>query len=82
MIRTRRRDQNRQLRLRRRAGAVVLNGSYDAKVILPLWNALCGVEPDPDFHFELFEEIEPALEWLGIPAAHGASVIERVRHAA
>ena len=65
--------QRRQLG--RRAGAAVLDDSEDAKLILPLWNALCRTDPEFDLHYETFNSVEDALSWLDIPKETGMTVI-------
>lgn len=57
----------RQMNLQRRAGAAVLAGSHDARIMMPFWNALCLTEPNPDLGYEFFNEIEAAIDWLGLP---------------
>lgn len=59
----------RKLHVVRLAGAAVQDGSADAKLILPLWNALCQTDSDIDLTYKLFDRLEPALAWLGIPDA-------------
>ncbi len=58
----------------RRSGAAMVNGSQDARLIMPLWNALCHSDPEIDLHFDIFTDLEPALSWLDIPPAHGRSI--------
>lgn len=66
-----------RLHLKRRAGAAMLDDSKDAKMIMPLWNALCRVETEPDLHYEIFDEIEPAISWLEVPKDSGLAIITR-----
>lgn len=65
-----------ELKLGPRSAAAVLDESMDAKLIMPLFNAL-ALTPGPDLSFELFTEIEAALKWLGIPAEEGLKVVAR-----
>ena len=58
----------------RRSGAAMVNGSQDARLIMPLWNALCHSDPEIDLHFDIFTDLEPALAWLDIPPALGRSI--------
>jgi len=79
-IRSRREREFHDHGLTRRAGAAVVDGSLDARLVLKLWNALDDTDPDFDLSFETFHEVGPALECLGIPAARGEPVIERTGH--
>jgi len=63
--------------VRRRAGAAVLDASYDAKTIMPLWDALCEGDPELALHYELFTELEPARRWLGIGREECAELVWR-----
>ena len=76
-IRQNREREFRDFGLTRRAGAAVVDGSLDARLVLKLWNALCDCDPEIDLSFKLFDKAGPALEWLGIPAARAEPVIER-----
>jgi hypothetical protein len=74
----------RRRRLRRRAGAAVADASHDARLILPLWNAICehelALKPhdlELDLRYTLFEEVEAALAWLDIPVDVGAAAVAR-----
>jgi hypothetical protein len=68
----------RQLKLGPRTAAAVLDESMDAKLIMPLFNALSLTGGGADLSFRLFTEIEPALNWLGIPSEDGLKIISRV----
>ena len=57
----------REQKLGRRTGAAVLDASHDAQLILPLWNALSRGDPELDLHYEIFDSVDPALEWLDVP---------------
>jgi hypothetical protein len=65
----------RQRQQRPRARAAVADPAHDARLILPLWNALCETDPEPDLRYTLFEAAEAALAWLGIPEAEGLAAI-------
>lgn len=67
----------RELKLGSRTAAAMLDNSIDAKLIMPLFNALSLVGPGADLSFELFTEVEPALERLGIPLEEGLRIIAR-----
>ena len=58
----------------RRNSAAMVNGSQDARLIMPLWNALCHSDPEIDLHFDIFTDLEAALAWLDIPPALGRSI--------
>ncbi len=66
-----------ELKLGPRVAAAVLDESLDAKLIMPLFNALSLTGVGADLSFELFTEIEPALNWLGVPAEEGLKVVAR-----
>ncbi len=68
--------------VRRRAGAAVLDSSFDAKAIMPLWGALCESDPELGLHYELFTDLEPARRWLGIEREEAAALLDRVGVAA
>jgi len=63
--------------VRRRAGAAVLDSSFDAKAIMPLWDALCEGDPDLELQYELFTDLEPARRWLGIGREECAELVGR-----
>jgi len=79
-IRTAMKAFYRRLKLRRRAGAAVVDSSHDAKMILPLWNAICKTDRELDLHYTLFDEAGPALVWLGIPGDSGTAVVSQTEH--
>ena len=60
---------------RRRGGAAMIDGSLDAKFILPLWNALSHSDPEIDMHYDIFTTLDSALNWLEIPKGQGLSLI-------
>lgn len=76
-IRSNREREFHDFGLKRRAGAAVVDGSLDARVVLKLWNAICDCDPDFDLSFQTFDQPSPALEWLDIPAARADPVISR-----
>lgn len=59
---------------KRRGGAAMIDGSLDAKFILPLWNALSHSDPEIDMHYDIFTNMDSALNWLEIPQERGLSV--------
>ena len=65
-----------ELKLGLRSAAAVLDESIDAKLIMPLFNAL-ALTTGPNLHFELFTEVDAALKWLGIPAEEGLKIVAR-----
>ena len=67
----------RKHKLGSRTSAAVLDGSIDAKLIMPLFNALTLVGGGVDLRFELFAEVEPALKWLSIPPEEGLKCVAR-----
>jgi len=58
-----------------RAGAAVLNGSTDAKLLMPLFNAIGLTRGGVDLSFKLFQDLELALSYLGIPLETGKVLI-------
>lgn len=52
--------------VQRSLGAIVVDGSLDAKMIMPLWKAMCDADPDTDVRYRFFIEVAPALAWLDI----------------
>lgn len=65
-------------RLGPRKGAAVLDRSADARLIVPLFNALSLSRGGIDMSFDPFVDIEPALEHLGIPIEAGRALIAKV----
>lgn len=47
-------------------GAIVVDGSLDAKIITPLWKAICDADEAIDVHYRFFIEVSPALAWLDV----------------
>lgn len=68
---------HRALKLGPRTAATVLDGSIDAKMILPLFNALSSAGRGTDLSFALFSDIEPALKHLGVPLDQGLKIVAR-----
>jgi len=60
-----------------RTAAAMLDASMDAKIIMPLFNALSLKGGGVALGFELFTEVEPALRWLGIPIDKGMEIVAR-----
>ena len=60
-----------------RTAAAVLDNSIDAKLIMPFFNALSQAGRGVDLSFELFIDVEPALQRLGIPVEEGLKVVAR-----
>jgi len=52
--------------VQRSLGAIVVDGSLDAKIIMPLWKAMCDADQDTDMRYRFFIEVAPALAWLDI----------------
>lgn len=71
-------ELHRARKLGPRTAATVLDGSIDAKIILPLFNALSSTGGGTDLSFELFTDVEPALKRLGIPLDEGLKIVARV----
>ncbi len=67
----------RQMKVQRRAGAAVLDGSQDARIMMPFWNAICLTESDPDLHYEFFNDTAAAVDWLGLPRDAALAVAKR-----
>jgi hypothetical protein len=67
----------RRLKLGPRNAAAVLDDSVDAKLIMPFFNALSQAGKGFDLSFELFTDVEPALQRLGIPMEEGLKVVAR-----
>lgn len=73
------RGRGEQLKARgmhRRAGAAVGPGSADARHLMPLWNALRHLS-DMDVTFTMFDDLDEAIEFLGVDRAAAMAVIER-----
>jgi hypothetical protein len=68
----------RKLNLGPRTAAAVLDESMDAKLIMPLFNALSLKAGMADLSFKLFTDVEPALKWLGVPVNEGPKIIASV----
>jgi hypothetical protein len=66
-----------KLKLGPRTAAAVLDDSLDAKIIMPLFNALSLARGGADLRFELFTDVEPALKRLGIPVEEGLKIVAR-----
>jgi hypothetical protein len=60
-----------------RTAVAVLNGSADARMIVPLFNAMSKASGGIDLGFELFDDIESALQRLGIPLDEGLAIVAR-----
>ncbi len=60
---------------KRRGGAAMIDGPLDAKFILPLWNALCHSDAEIDMHFDIFTNLDSALDWLDVPHGQGISLV-------
>jgi hypothetical protein len=67
----------RKLKLGPRIAAAVLDASVDAKLIMPLFNAVSLTVGGPDLSFELFTDVEPALKRLGVPVEEGLMIVAR-----
>ena len=60
-----------------RTAAAMVDNSADAKMIMPLFNALSLKAGGTDFGFELFAEVEPALRRLGVAVEEGLKIAAR-----
>ena len=76
-VRARGNEEYRRFRLGPRIGAAVLDHSSDARMLLPLFNALNLARGGVDLSFAPFETLEPALERLGIPLDEGRALVAR-----
>lgn len=74
-------DLYRQTKVRRRAGAAVLDGSQDARIMMPFWNALCLTETEPALHYEFFNDTDAAIAWLGLPGDATRTAAKRTEQA-
>ena len=70
-------QEYRETKAQRRAGAAVLDGSQDARIMMPFWNALCLTESDPDLSYEFFNTVDAAIDWLGLPKDAALAVARR-----
>lgn len=52
--------------VQRPVGAIVVDGSLDAKMIMPLWKAMCEADPETGVRYRFFIEVAPALAWLDV----------------
>jgi hypothetical protein len=52
--------------MQRPAGAIVIDGSLDAGIIMPLWKAICDEDTETEIHYRFFIEVTPALAWLDV----------------
>lgn len=50
----------------RKKDACVLDGSVDAQLVMPLWRALCNLDPDVGVEVEFFSTSAEAADWLNI----------------
>lgn len=57
-------------------GAAVIH-ARDAEIVMPFYNAMCGDSHELKAGFRLFDDIDPAVDWLGISAEHGKALVER-----
>ena len=49
--------------------------SYEAQVVMSLYNLLWEITGQLDINFKLFPEVSVALAWLDIPEEAGQSVV-------
>ncbi len=47
-------------------GAIVVDHSLDARIITPLWKAICEADSEVQIHYRFFIDVGPALAWLDI----------------
>lgn len=59
-------DRYTEIGLVRRKDACVLDGSVDAKLVMPLWRAVCNHDPDVGVDVAFFPTSEEAAKWLGV----------------
>lgn len=57
--------------------AVVVDASYDASLIMPLWEALCDEDPELEIEHRFFHDVEQACAWLELPAETGRALLAR-----
>ena len=74
-------DLYRRIKVKRGAGAAVLAGSQDARIMMPFWNALCLTETDPDLGYEFFNDAKAAIDWLGLPEDATLAAVKRTEQA-
>jgi hypothetical protein len=55
-----------QASITRPDGAIVVDGSLDARFITPLWKAICDADDAIDVHYRFFIDVGPALAWLDV----------------
>ncbi len=63
--------------LRLGASAVVVDSSYDASLIMPLWEALCDEDPELQIEHRFFHDVQPACAWLKLSPEVGRSLFAR-----
>ena len=66
---------HRRLNLERRASVAMVADSYEAQVVMSLYNVLWELAGGLNINFKLFPEVTVALAWLDIPEEAGRSVI-------
>ncbi len=64
-----------KLGIQRGNSAAIVDGAQEARLIMPLWNALCDADPDFDHRFGLFQDVEAALEFLAIPPESAPQIL-------
>lgn len=57
---------HKETNVRRPASAIVIDGALDARIIMPLWKAVCDADSDIEIHYRFFIEVAPALAWLDV----------------
>lgn len=63
-----------EIGLTRHREACILDGSIDAKIVMPLWRALCDFDSETEVDVKFFSTKSEAANWLGIDVA----IVERI----
>lgn len=63
--------------MRPRIEVAVIDGSADARLILPLWSALCDADPDLDVHHRHFDSVEQACACLDVSVDACTTMLSR-----
>lgn len=59
--------------------AAVIDHSTDARLVMPLHNALCEIDSSSELGFTLFESVEAALDYLDLPRQVGETLLARTK---
>lgn len=52
--------------IHRPAGAIVIDGSLDAAIIMPVWKSICDADTEVEIRYRFFIEVTPAFAWLDV----------------